>query len=91
MQIFIGGDFVGGATELIQLLDDGKLKSKLKSASNRAFPDNIAKLVREHVASEKDSGPSAEEQKGKKLEEALEQKVQWTEQSVGCAAEMSAC
>jgi glutaredoxin-related protein len=85
VQIFIGGEFIGGASELLSLMDQGKFKSMLSSASNRSFPDPIAKLIKQHVSSNKDSGPSEVEQQGAALASTLEKDVAWNEVKVGCA------
>lgn len=86
LQIFVGGDFVGGASELQALIDDGGLQRKLSAANDNAFPPNIAALVEKHVAAASEAGPSKEEQKAAALAQQLASQLAWPEQLVQCAA-----
>ena len=54
VQIFIGGEFIGGASQLIDLIAKDGLQAQLKAAEGKsAFPKDIADLVAAHAKEQK--------------------------------------
>jgi hypothetical protein len=93
MQIFIGGSFIGGATELLTLIDSGILKQRLASTNRAAFPEGIAALIAQHTAADvadKVMGPSPQETQAAELAAELASSVNWVEKIVGCVGLLAA-
>lgn len=54
VQIFIGGVFAGGASQLLDLIANNELQPKLTAAEGKsAFPEGIAELVEQHAKEDK--------------------------------------
>jgi glutaredoxin len=50
VHVFIGTDFVGGASQLVEIIEKGELSDRLAAAAGKpAFPDSIAQLVAMHA------------------------------------------
>eukprot|EP00892_Ulva_mutabilis_P005886 jgi/Ulvmu1/366/UM001_0373.1 len=53
-QIFIGGEFIGGASELLDIIKKEELTQRLDAAAGKAaFPNDIATLIEQHAPEEK--------------------------------------
>lgn len=72
VQIFIGGDFIGGASQLIDLITNNALEAQLKAAEGKsAFPKAIAELVAEHAEEQKPTVDPEVAALGAKMNEKL--------------------
>lgn len=68
-QIFIGGDFIGGASELLDLMGQGKLSERLDAAEGKgAFPDDIATLISQRAPKD---APAAVDEEIQALKKSL--------------------
>jgi hypothetical protein len=87
LQIFVRGEFVGGASELVHLIETGELANMLSNTEGRqAFPSNIADLVKKHTPSSEDVAKAPEEEKAETLGNILANELTWTQRRVGCVA-----
>ena len=86
MQIFVAGQFVGGASELIALIDGGGLDAKLAAAQGKpAFPADIADLVAQHVGAAAEAPQSLRDKEAQALGDALASEMTWQDRTIECA------
>jgi hypothetical protein len=87
VQIFVGGEFVGGASELSNLIETGELANMLSNTQGRqAFPSKIADLVKNHTPSSKGAAKDPEDEKAEALGNILANELTWTQRRVGYVA-----
>ena len=56
MQVFVGGEFVGGASELLAIMASGELTEKLKLVQgSRPFPQDLEDVIAKVMALQEES------------------------------------
>jgi hypothetical protein len=83
LQIFIGGELVGGASDLMNLIEADVLTDMLNKAEDRKpFPTKIADLLSERASRSTDAAKSSDDKKAEALGKALADELPWREQRV---------
>jgi hypothetical protein len=92
LQIFIGGELVGGASDLMNLIEADVLTDMLNKAEDRKpFPPKITDLLSERVSRSTDAAKSSDDEKAEALRKTLADELLWREQRVEYVTAVGFC